>query len=101
MANSAMATPATGTRAESGQKTTWVIDAAHSNVGFSIKHLMIATVRGSFTQAQGAVTVDESDPTTAEIDITIPTASVTTVAARSGTHTSARRTSSTPSGFRT
>jgi polyisoprenoid-binding protein YceI len=78
MANSAMATPATGARAESGQKTTWVIDAAHSNVGFSIKHLMIATVRGSFTQAQGAVTVDESDPTTAEIDITIPTASVTT-----------------------
>jgi polyisoprenoid-binding protein YceI len=78
MANSAMATPATGTRAQSGQKTTWVIDAAHSNVGFSIKHLMIATVRGSFTQVQGTVTVDESDPTTAEIDITIPTASVTT-----------------------
>ncbi len=78
MANSATATPATGARAQSGQKTTWIVDPAHSNVGFSIKHLMIATVRGSFTQVNGTVKVDETDPTTAEIDITIPTASVTT-----------------------
>jgi polyisoprenoid-binding protein YceI len=78
MANSVTATPATGTQAQTGQKTTWVIDGAHSNVGFSVKHLMIATVRGSFTQVQGTVTVDETDPSTAEIDITIPTASVTT-----------------------
>jgi polyisoprenoid-binding protein YceI len=78
MANSATAAPATGPRAQTGRKTTWVIDPAHSNVGFSIKHLMIATVRGSFTEAHGTVTVDEGDPTTAEIDITIPTASVTT-----------------------
>ena len=78
MANSATATPATAAPAQGAQKTTWVVDAAHSNVGFSIKHLMIATVRGSFTAVHGTVTVDESDPTTAEIDITIPTASVTT-----------------------
>ena len=78
MADTATATPATGTQAQTGQKTTWVIDAAHSNVGFSVKHLMIATVRGSFTQIQGTVRVDESDPTTAEIDIAIPTAGVTT-----------------------
>jgi polyisoprenoid-binding protein YceI len=78
MADTATATPGTGTRTQGAQKTTWVIDAAHTNVGFSIKHLMIATVRGSFTQAQGTVKVDENDPTTAEIDITIPTASVTT-----------------------
>jgi len=78
MANSATATPATGTQAQGGQKTTWIVDAAHSNVGFSIKHLMIATVRGSFTQVQGTVKVDENDPSTAEIDITIPIASVTT-----------------------
>jgi polyisoprenoid-binding protein YceI len=78
MANSATATPATRTRTQDGQKTTWIIDAAHTNVGFSIKHLMISTVRGSFTQAQGTVKVDENDPTTAEIDITIATASVTT-----------------------
>ena len=78
MANSATATPVGGTATQSGQKTTWVIDAAHSNVGFSIKHLMISSVRGSFTEVHGTVKVDENDPTTAEVDITIPTASVTT-----------------------
>jgi polyisoprenoid-binding protein YceI len=72
------ATPTAGTATERGQKTTWKIDPAHSHVGFAIKHLMIATVRGSFTQVQGTVTVDESDPTTASIEVTIPTASVTT-----------------------
>jgi polyisoprenoid-binding protein YceI len=78
MANSATATPASAGRTQSAQKTTWVIDPAHSNVGFSIKHLMIATVRGSFNQVQGTVKVDEHDPTSAEIDIAIATASVTT-----------------------
>ncbi|MDQ3951219.1 MAG: YceI family protein, partial [Gemmatimonadota bacterium] len=34
--------------------------------------------RGRFTRVQGTVTVDESDPTSASIDITIPTASVST-----------------------
>jgi polyisoprenoid-binding protein YceI len=70
-------TPATGNEAQTG-KTTWGIDTAHSHVGFAIKHLMIATVRGSFTKVTGTVTVDERDPTSASIDITIPTASVTT-----------------------
>ena len=78
MANTATATPAARGQTQGAQKTTWIIDTAHSNVGFSIKHLMIATVRGSFSQVQGTVTVDESDPATAKIDITIPTASVTT-----------------------
>jgi polyisoprenoid-binding protein YceI len=78
MSTSATATPAADTPPQAGTKTTWTIDPAHSHVGFGIKHLMIATVRGSFTQVQGAVTVDESDPTSASLDITIPTASVTT-----------------------
>jgi polyisoprenoid-binding protein YceI len=66
------------TAADTGTTTTWSIDKAHSHVGFGIKHLMIATVRGSFTQVEGTVTADESDPTGASIDITIPTSSVTT-----------------------
>jgi polyisoprenoid-binding protein YceI len=76
MSTSQTATPATGHA--TATRTTWTIDMAHSHVGFGVKHLMIATVRGRFTRVEGAVTVDESDPTTAKIDITIPTASVTT-----------------------
>jgi polyisoprenoid-binding protein YceI len=78
MATRSTATPATGSAAQTGQRTTWTIDPAHSHVGFAIKHLMIATVRGRFTQVEGTVTVDETNPATAIIDMTIPTASVST-----------------------
>lgn len=78
MSTSTTVTPGAGTATPAGTKTTWTIDTAHSHVGFGIKHLMIATVRGRFTQVQGTVRVDESDPTSASIDIAIPTASVTT-----------------------
>jgi polyisoprenoid-binding protein YceI len=77
MATSTTATPATGTAAQPGQ-TTWSIDPAHSHVGFGIKHLMISTVRGQFTDVKGTVAVDERDPTSAKVDITIATQSVTT-----------------------
>ena len=78
MATNATAAPAAGTATQAGRKTTWKIDPAHSHVGFAIKHLMIATVRGSFRQVEGTVTVDETDPTTANIEVIIPTASVST-----------------------
>jgi polyisoprenoid-binding protein YceI len=75
---STTATPGARTATQTATKTTWTIDAAHSHVGFGVKHLMIATVRGRFTQVEGTLTVDESDPASASIDITIPTAGVTT-----------------------
>jgi len=34
---------------------TWAIDPAHSRVGFSVKHLGIATVRGTFNRFEGVV----------------------------------------------
>ena len=77
MATSTTTTPATGTAAQTAQ-TTWSIDPAHSHVGFGIRHLMISTVRGQFTDVKGTVAVDERDPTSAKIDITIATQSVTT-----------------------
>ena len=38
---------------------TWVVDPAHSTVGFSVKHLGIATVRGRFEQFEGTLEVGE------------------------------------------
>ena len=38
---------------------TWAIDAAHSKVGFAVKHMGIATVRGEFTQFEGTLEVGE------------------------------------------
>jgi polyisoprenoid-binding protein YceI len=59
-------------------RTTWTIDATHTNVEFSVRHLMIATVKGRFAAVQGTLTQDEADPTTAEIDVTLDAASIDT-----------------------
>jgi polyisoprenoid-binding protein YceI len=37
----------------------WTVDAAHSRVGFQVKHLGIATVRGQFNEFEGQLTVAE------------------------------------------
>lgn len=52
---------------------TWNIDAVHSAVGFSVKHLMVSKVRGTFDTFSGTITVaeDGTPPAVqAEIDVT-------------------------------
>ena len=34
---------------------TWVIDAAHTNLGFTARHLMVSKVRGKFNGGAGAL----------------------------------------------
>ena len=58
--------------------TTWKIDPAHTNVEFSVRHLMITTVRGRFADVSGTVTSDAADPAKGSVDITIGTASIDT-----------------------
>lgn len=38
---------------------TWVIDPAHSEVGFQVRHLAISRVRGVFERFQGTITTGE------------------------------------------
>ena len=42
---------------------TWIVDPAHSNVGFAVKHMGIATVRGEFTEFEGTLEVGEDSST--------------------------------------
>lgn len=58
--------------------TTWTIDPMHSAVGFSIRHLMITNVRGEFQTISGTVRFDPSHPESAQIQATIPVASIST-----------------------
>ena len=55
---------------------TWNIDATHSTVGFSVRHLMVSKVRGRFQNFSGTITVsaDGTPSVNAEIDV----ASITT-----------------------
>jgi len=39
---------------------TWIVDPAHSQVGFAVKHMGIATVRGDFTEFEGTLEVGEN-----------------------------------------
>lgn len=59
-------------------KATWVIDPSHSLVEFSVKHMMIATVKGRFSKFEGSFTADVTDLTTAQFAATIDAASVDT-----------------------
>ena len=50
---------------------TWAIDPVHSSVNFSVRHLVVSKVRGSFTGFSGAVVVaeDGTPSVTAEIAV--------------------------------
>ncbi|ABG96943.1 MULTISPECIES: YceI family protein [Rhodococcus] len=50
---------------------TWAIDTVHSTVGFSVRHLMVSKVRGTFNDFTGAITVaeDGTAAVTAEIQV--------------------------------
>jgi polyisoprenoid-binding protein YceI len=62
------------------------VDAAHSSIGFDIKHLVISTVHGAFTDFSGAIALDEKDLTKSKIDFTVKTASVNTANAKRDEH---------------
>ncbi len=58
--------------------TTWAIDASHAEVGFSVRHLMISTVRGRFGGIAGTVTLDEANPAASKVDVTIDVSTIDT-----------------------
>ncbi|CDO32517.1 hypothetical protein A5722_31980 [Mycobacterium vulneris] len=51
---------------------TWAIDPVHSSINFSVRHLMVSKVRGSFETFSGAITVaeDGTPSVSATIDVT-------------------------------
>lgn len=67
-------------------KTKWGIDIAHSEIGFKVKHLMIANVRGSFKEYEASIYTTGEDFMTAEIDVTINPASIDTGEANRDAH---------------
>jgi polyisoprenoid-binding protein YceI len=64
----------------------WQIDPAHSEIQFSAKHLMIATVRGRFSQFTGTVEGDEQNPAAARVDVQIDASSLVTNDAKRDAH---------------
>ena len=65
---------------------TWQIDPAHSNVSFSVRHMMVSNERGEFTKVSGTVEGDEKAPTQAVINATIDATSINTREAKRDDH---------------
>jgi polyisoprenoid-binding protein YceI len=56
----------------------WTIDNSHTLVEFSVKHLMVTTVKGRFTKVSGTGEFDEANPAKSYIEATIEADSITT-----------------------
>ena len=65
---------------------TWNIDATHSGVNFSIRHLVVSKVRGRFAKYAGSVAVDDTDLTRSVVEATIDASSIDTGTAQRDDH---------------
>ena len=65
------------------ETSNWSIDPAHSSSQFSVKHLVISTVRGQFGKTTGTIKLDEKDMTRSSVEATVDVNTIDTrVAAR-------------------
>lgn len=55
----------------------WTVDAGHSTIGFVVRHLVVAKVRGQFTDFAGTITVGD-DPLTSKVEATVQAVSIAT-----------------------
>lgn len=56
----------------------WQLDAVHTHVGFSVKHMMVSTVRGQFKQYSGTLKIDPTDFTRSTFEGEVDVASIDT-----------------------
>ncbi|MER6516070.1 YceI family protein [Streptomyces sp. NPDC001553] len=63
----------------------YVIDPAHTSIGFTVRHAMVTNVRGSFADHEGSLHLDGADPSRSTASIDVKIASVDTgIADRDG-----------------
>jgi polyisoprenoid-binding protein YceI len=57
---------------------TWVLDPSHSDVSFTVRHLMVSKVRGTFSDISGTITVHPDDELKSAVEAKIGIGSVDT-----------------------
>jgi len=67
-----VATPALAHAAE------WTVDPAHSVASFTVKHMMVSTVRGEFGKMTGTASWSKPDYSDAQVDVTIDATTINT-----------------------
>jgi polyisoprenoid-binding protein YceI len=59
-------------------ETTYTVDPSHTNVNFSVSHMVISTVTGKFSDVNGTLVSSKDDFSDAKINIIIQSKSITT-----------------------
>src|SRR5438105_2202457 len=58
--------------------TLWNIDHSHSGIHFTVRHLMVSKVRGTFADWTGTLALDDDDITRSHVEVEIDAASINT-----------------------
>ncbi len=64
----------------------WEVDSTHSQATFSVKHMMISTVKGQFDVLSGKLELDEQHPENSWVEAQVDTASINTHDAKRDAH---------------
>ena len=78
-------TSTTTSASAAGTSAAWQLDPAHTHVEFSVKHLMLARVKGRFAGVTGTVEMG-ADPSASTVDVVIGAASIDTREAKRDAH---------------
>jgi polyisoprenoid-binding protein YceI len=62
------------------------IDPVHSSANFAVKHMMVSTVKGRFTDVEGTISYDAADVTKSTVKAVIKTSTLTTDNTQRDTH---------------
>ena len=68
----------TSPAAQQTTQSTWQIDPAHSLLEFSVRHMMVSTVKGRFSQLRGTITDVAEDPSLSSVEVVVDAASIST-----------------------
>jgi polyisoprenoid-binding protein YceI len=69
---------ASGRKKSGDAVRSWKIDPVHTVVEFSVRHMMIATVRGNFGKVEGEILLDDAEPSRSKVMARIDVASIDT-----------------------
>lgn len=64
----------------------WNFDTVHSHVGFSVRHLMISKVKGTFKVWSGTLETDEANPSNSRVEVEIEAAGIDTAEPKRDEH---------------
>jgi polyisoprenoid-binding protein YceI len=65
-------------KAPTAQSGTYKVEPSHTRVLFAVNHMGFTTWYGDFTHASGSLKLDAADPSKSQVEVSVPTASVST-----------------------